>query len=169
MDVKKVDILEFFAIILCLLFVVVISLYHLSYNGYKGLSSDQWNVVWAIAENFLSLVMSILLSIFGSKTIRLMFFSLFIPYFIIKLIYQFSVFSQVYIVSRELWEYIWSFVCVFVLGIGLFYCSNIVVRSIRNVGEKIRKFFRVRMGRQIIYSCIDNTNSSSNSEINNDN
>jgi len=139
-DVKKVDILEFLVVILSLLFIFVISAYHLSYNGFEGLTTKQWNVIWAIAENSISLLMASLVSIYsGVGTIRLLFKWIFIPYFIIKLIYHYSAFGQIYIISEKWWENIWSFICTFLLTIGVGYCLNLIMRN-RKYVAKIFKF-----------------------------
>jgi hypothetical protein len=138
MDYKKIDVIELSAVVLSLLFAIVISLYHMSFNGFEGLSSDQWATVWAIAENSLSLLMVALISIFAGKGIlRTMFSWVFIPYFITKLIYHYSIFSQTYMLSPKTWENIWSFTCVFLLGTGLFYCLN----SIRKIRKNVAKIF----------------------------
>jgi hypothetical protein len=140
MDNNKVDVLEISAITLSLLFILVISQYHISYEGFRGLTENQWNRVWVIAENSLNLTMSTLITILaGSGLIRLMFKYIFIPYFIVKLIYQCSMFFQIYIVSKEWWESIWSFICVSLLTIGVFYCLRLIRKYRKNVA-KIFKF-----------------------------
>jgi hypothetical protein len=137
---KKIDVIEISAVTLSLLFTIFISLYHISYNGFEGLSSNQWNIIWAIAENSFSLLSSGLIIIYaGSGIIRTMFKWIFIPYFITKLIYHFSLFSQIYILPKNVWENIWSFICVFLLGIGLFQCLKLIRRYRKNVA-KIFKF-----------------------------
>jgi hypothetical protein len=138
MAYNKIDVIEISAVVLSLIFAIVISMYHMSFNGFEGLSSSQWDTVWAIAENSLSLVMATLVSIFAGKgIIRTMFNWVFIPYFIIKLIYHYSIFSQVYILPKQSWENIWSFICVFLLGTGLFYCIN----SIKKIKKNAFKIF----------------------------
>lgn len=136
MDYKKIDVVEFSAVVLSLLFAIIISLYHMSFNGFEGLTSEQWNTVWAIAENSLSLVMAALISIFAGKgIIRTMFSWIFIPYFITKLIYHYSVFTQTYLLPSKTWEDIWSFICVFLLSTGMFYCINSIRKSRKNVAK----------------------------------
>ena len=136
----KIDVLECSAVVLLLLFAIVIGQYHISYEGFKGLTEIEWNRVWAIAENSLTLILSILVSILaGSGVLRLMFNYIFIPYFIVKLIYHYSAFFQVYIISKEWWENLWSWICWILLSIGLVYCLMLIKKIKKNVA-KVFKF-----------------------------
>lgn len=117
--VKKIDMIEAIVTAICLLFAVAISLYHVSKDGKFGLSQEQWRVVWAISENGLLLTMSFVIGIFGPGILRNIFRFVFAPYFLIKLIYHFSCFSGIYIISGENWKLIWSSVCVLVIVVSL--------------------------------------------------
>jgi len=111
--------LEAISVVLCLLFAIAISLYHVSYNGYLGLSDKVWGSVWAISENGLALVMSFIVIMFSHGTIRLLFTWLFLPYFTLKLIYHFSCLSGIYLFSPQTWEYIWGIILVLLIGLSL--------------------------------------------------
>lgn len=142
MDNYKADALEIPVVVLLLLFIIVISLYHISYDGFEGLTSAEWNIVWAIAENSLTLIMSFLIRVFaGSGILRLMFSWIFIPYFIIKLFYHFTVFAEIHTLSKESWENIWSWICWVLLGSGLLYGLALIKKYKKNVA----KIFKVKM------------------------
>jgi len=117
----KFEKLEMILILLCFIFAIIISLFHLSFAGFLGLSKERWNVVWAFSENGLGLVMSILLWFFSYGAIKKLFLYLFIPYFLVKLIYHFSCYANIYLWSKEKWDITWSFVCVICILFGLFY------------------------------------------------
>jgi len=142
MGYRKVNVLEVSAVVLLLIFTIIISLYHISYDGFKGLTEKEWDLVWAIAENSLTLIISTLVSIFaGYGVLRLMFNYIFIPYFIIKLFYHFTVFAGIHTFSIEYWENIWSWICVGLLGSGLYYC----LMSIKKVRKNVAKIFKFKV------------------------
>ena len=117
---KKIDMIEIITVVTCLLFAIAISLYHISYPGYLGLSEKAWSIVWVFAENGLSLAMSVIIAISFFGIIKKMFTWLFIPYFSLKLIYHFTVYSGVYMISPKAWENIWSAVLVLLFISGLY-------------------------------------------------
>jgi hypothetical protein len=121
----KVDWFEIGVISLCLLFVTAISLYHISYNGYLGISENGWSTIWAVAENGFSLFLCVLVANAIQGTIRKLFNWIFVPYFALKLIYHVSCYSGIYLLSKEIWEFIWSFVLVFMIIGSLLYCFNL--------------------------------------------
>jgi hypothetical protein len=123
---KKIDMIELVSVVICLFFAIVISLYHVSYSGYLGLTESQWSIVWAISENGLGMTMSILISLFTIGILKLMFRWVFVPYFASKLIYYFSCYSGVYLLSKRTWGDIWSFVLVFLVAGGLGYCLFLI-------------------------------------------
>lgn len=106
-----------------MLFAVVISLFHLSDEDgiYLGLPYKSWKVIWAIAENGLLLSLFLALSFYTVNPIRTICRYVFIPYVLVKLVYQFSTFSRKFIVSEQKWEDIWSVICVFVILGSLFF------------------------------------------------
>lgn len=120
--------IETIAIVFSLLFMIAISLYHVSYKGFLGLSQIFWESVWAVSNNGILLMMSFLVMLYSWGVIRLLMTWVFIPYFLVKLIYQFSVYSEIYFVSPELWEYIWSGMLVFIFITSLV----ITLTKIRN-------------------------------------
>ena len=126
---KKIDFIELIAVVSCLIFAAVISLYHLSYDGYCGLSETQWGTVWAISENGFSLVLCVFLSILSYGIMKILFKWVFIPYFILKLIYHFSCYSGIILLKKETWSVIWSVMLVILLAFGLFYCVSLIRKS----------------------------------------
>jgi len=110
---------ETIAVVICLLFAIAISLYHVSYEGYLGLSDKFWGSLWAISENGLSLTLCFLVAIYSYGILQKLFTWLFIPYFSIKLVYHFSCYSKIYLVSSDVWRYVWSIVLIFIILIGL--------------------------------------------------
>jgi hypothetical protein len=119
---------ETIAVVFSLLFMIAISLYHVSCDGFLGLSNLFWESLWAMSNNGLMLTMSFLIMLYSWGVLRLLIIWVFIPYFTIKLIYQFSVYSEVYLISPKAWEGVWSFTLVFVIIAALF----ITLTKIRN-------------------------------------
>jgi hypothetical protein len=117
---KKIDMIEFIAIVICLIFAIAITLYHVSYSGYLGLSEKAWSLVWALSENGLSLTMCVIIGVYFSGTIGKLFRWLFIPYFSLKLIYHISCYSGIYLLSKGMWSNLWSAVLVLIFIVGLF-------------------------------------------------
>ena len=74
----KFEKFEVLLIALCLLFTLVISNYHLSWNGYLGLSQERWDTIWAIFENGFSLLLCLIIIIFSYGAIRKLFKFIFI-------------------------------------------------------------------------------------------
>lgn len=111
--------IETIAIVFSLLFMIAISLYHVSYDGFLGLSNLFWESVWAISNNGILLMMAFLVMLYSWGIIRLLMAWVFMPYFFVKLIYQFSVYSEIYFVSPTAWEYVWSGVFVLTIIVTL--------------------------------------------------
>jgi hypothetical protein len=129
----RLDWFEIAIISICLLFVTAISLYHISYPGYLKLTEAQWATVWAVAENGFCLTLCFLVSQLTGGGLKLLFKWLLIPYFVLKLVYYFSCYSGVHLFTVQLWEYIWSFVLVFMIIGGLIICLNLTRK--RNVDQ----------------------------------
>lgn len=127
--VKRIDFIELISVALCLIFVLLLSLFHISSEGYLGLTEDQWEVIWAISENSLSLISCILITIYTYGAIKKLFAFLFIPYFIVKLIYHISCFAKIYLFSKEVWQTIWSLICVLIIVIGLSYFMVTIINK----------------------------------------
>jgi hypothetical protein len=117
-------------VIICLLFAIVISFYHLSYDGYLGLNDSQWGSIWAIAENGFSLTICILISLLSKGILKSIFKYLFIPYFIIKLVYHFSCYSGIYLFSKNYWEWIWSIICIVCFIVSILIIKNHVAKKL---------------------------------------
>jgi hypothetical protein len=120
--VRKIKNIELIAIVSCLIFAVAISLYHLSYGGYLGLSLNAWYLIWALAENGFSLSLCAIIGSLTTGLLQFIFRWLFVPYFAIKLLYHISVYGQVYIISGSAWNWLWSFELVILILVGLFCC-----------------------------------------------
>jgi len=58
---RKVDLIETLIVIVCSIFIVTLSLYHMSFNGYLGLSEKTWGLIWSLSENGLMLTLSFIL------------------------------------------------------------------------------------------------------------
>jgi hypothetical protein len=127
---RKVDTIELIAVVVCLLFAIAISLYHLSYEGYLGLSESSWGTVWAISENgfSLSLVTMIGIGVYLSEVIRKIFKFVFIPYFILKLIYHYSCYSGKILLPEDSWRNVWSVALVWLLA-GTFLICLLSIRK----------------------------------------
>ena len=127
--VKKIDWFEIITVSACLLFAVAISLYHLSYEGYLGLTESQWGTVWAISENGIAITFCIILGITSYGILKVLMRYLFVPYFALKLIYHFSCFSGVVLLAQGTWELIWSSILVLLLIVCLVYCLILIRRK----------------------------------------
>jgi hypothetical protein len=122
---KKINLIDWSEIIMvsvCLIFAVIMSLYHISYNNYLGISERTWNVVWAVAQDGFSVALCIIISLLSVDIMKIVFRWVFIPYFLIKLIYDFSCFSGNYFLSKSTWVDIWSIVIVVIIMIGAVFC-----------------------------------------------
>lgn len=125
---KKIDWVEFGFVLGGLIFAIAICYYHISFDGYLNLSNEVWGSIWAISENGLSLLMSLALVIFAYGALK-KFFGILLIYFSVKLIYHFSCYSKIYICSKEIWEQIWSYLCVGLFVIGLLYFIYIIQKN----------------------------------------
>lgn len=121
--------IEIVPVALCLIFAIVISLYHLSFDGYLGLSRESWNMVWSITENCFALTLCFLIGIYFSGALKILFRFVFIPYFIIKLAYHFSCLSGVYILPSNVWEVLWSITLVILFIVTLVYCWILIYKK----------------------------------------
>jgi hypothetical protein len=83
-------------------------LFHISFDGYLGISQATWETIWAISINGFTLIIVILIANLTSDSLSSFFNQILIPYFVLKLVYDFSVFSSIYLISPERWENIWS-------------------------------------------------------------
>lgn len=114
---KGTNIVDVIVVMACSLFAIAISAYHLSFNGYLGLGTKQWEIVYILSENSFSLLMCFVIIIGFSGIIRKVFY-IFVGYFIVKLIYHFSCYSGIYLFSPKTWDDIWSVILVFFIIIG---------------------------------------------------
>jgi hypothetical protein len=119
---KKIEWTEIIMVSVCLLFAVIMSLYHISYGGYLGISERTWNVIWAIAQDSFSVALCLIISLLSVDMMRLVFRWVFIPYFLLKFIYDFSCFSGNYFLEKSTWVDIWSVVVVVIILIGAIFC-----------------------------------------------
>jgi hypothetical protein len=126
---KKLDLIELIVVVICLLFTIAISFYHVAQDGDMGLTQAQWRIVWAISENGLSLVMSFLISLLTVGIVKIMFKWLFVPYFVLKLIYHISCYSGIYLLSRRSWEFVWSFIIVYFIVFAVGYCLFLIKKK----------------------------------------
>lgn len=110
-----------------MLFAIAISLYHVSFEGYLGLSDKAWGSVWAISENGFSLMLCWMISMYSIGLIKNIFRWVFMPYFALKLIYHFSCFSGIYLLAKESWRDIWSVMCVCLLIVSIVYCLILIL------------------------------------------
>jgi hypothetical protein len=123
---KETDWFEKITIALCLIFSIAITLYHISYEGYKGLTEAQWGSIWAISENGLSLILCAIISILSYGMLKVTMRYLFLPYFFLKLIYHFSCYSGLVLISPEAWNRVWSVVLICQIIVSLFYCLILI-------------------------------------------
>lgn len=118
---KRVNLIEIVPVAMCLLFAIAISLYHVSFEGYLGLSEKSWGAVWAIAENGFSLLLCSIVILNTSGVMKVIFKWVFVPYFVMKLVYHISCYSGLHLFSVDIWEIVWSSVLVILLIASLIY------------------------------------------------
>ena len=107
---KNLDLFEILVKVICLCFVLSMSLFHISYDGYLGMTQKTWNIIWAISIDGFTLTLIIIIANLTSDSLSSFFNQILIPYFVLKLVYDFSVFSSIYLISPERWEIIWSWI-----------------------------------------------------------
>jgi hypothetical protein len=126
---KRIEWIEFAILVICLLFIIVISLYHISYDGYLQILGKTWDVIWAVSNDGLMMTMSLIISLLSIGLVKKIFRWVFVPYFILKLVYDISCFSGVVFFEKAIWEDIWSYVLVISLTIFLFLCTIQIQRK----------------------------------------
>ncbi len=126
---KRVDLIEAISVVICLSFAIMISLYHISYDGYMGLTERAWGAVWAVAENGFAMFVCFIVSIYSWGIMQKIFRYVMIPYFVLKLIYHFSCYSGIYLLSAKKWEYLWSYLAVALLIITIGYCFYLIKKK----------------------------------------
>ena len=128
--------INYILVILCMAFVIVISQYHISFEGYRNLTQEQWHGIWAISENTLALIMCVIIVLNTTEIIKHLFGWFFIPYFIVKLIYQFSCLLGIYIFDPSIWQTIWvkftDIVSLGLIGLIIICFSYLMLKNHRN-------------------------------------
>ena len=123
---KKVNMIELIQTVILLLFLIVISIYHISYDNYLGISEKNWSVIWAVAENGLLLTLVIIVNSLITGVVKIVCKWVLIPYFILKLVYHISCYSGFYLVSPRFWEIVWTLALIELIVIGLIYCVYLI-------------------------------------------
>jgi hypothetical protein len=123
--------LEIVIVTLCIVSSILLSFYHMSYDGYLGISGKTWDILWAISENALALISSIIIFLFTYGAIKKLFL-FFIPYFIVRLIYHISCYSGIYLFSRKKWELIWGGICAIIILLGLIYFTSAIRKHVNH-------------------------------------
>lgn len=113
---RQKDKIGLIALIACLVFAVVISLYHV-----RGNDSKLWSLLWVSSENSLMLTMSLYIAYLSDGFLKIFFRWVFPPYFVIKLVYHFCCYVGFYLMSPEMWSVLWSGIAVAGLLAGLVY------------------------------------------------
>jgi hypothetical protein len=126
---KKINWLEIIAVVPCALFLIMISLYHVSFYGHMGFPRETWKNVWAISENGLLLSLCTTIIIFSYGPVRRFFTIVLVPYFSLKILYHISCYFNIYLWSPAKWENVWSYALVFLLIATLIYCLILIRRK----------------------------------------
>ncbi len=126
---KSFDWAEITPIAICMFFLAILSLYHISYEGYLGLSVKAWGFVWAVSENGLAITMTILLSILTVGIPKIFFRWVLVPYFILRLVYHITCYSGLYMWSEAIWANVWSIVLIIFILLALVYCIYLIKRK----------------------------------------
>lgn len=113
---KRQKVIELIVVALCLAFAVIISLYH------KSDREGSWSLIWAFSEDGLMLIMSLYIGYLTVGVTRMLFGLILPVYFATKLLYHFSCFAGVYVISPDAWQYVWSILLISILLSGIIYC-----------------------------------------------
>ena len=125
---KKENVIEILQVISILFFFILLCLYHISFNeqepvrDYLGISENNWNVIWAVSENGLLLSLAFVIISTNLGFLRRVCLRIVIPYIVVQMAYQLSCYSGIYLFSEKIWEDIWSFMLVGVIGVGIISC-----------------------------------------------
>ena len=65
-----------------------------------------WAVIWSVAVNLLSLSFVIYIITKEEGFLRYFWGLTFIPYFVVKMIYEISAYGQIYIIPADYWKWI---------------------------------------------------------------
>jgi len=113
--------LEIIAICLTLLSSMALSFYHISKDGFLGLTAIGWAVVWSVAVNILSISFVLYIITKESGLMRKFWGATFLPYFFVKLVYDISAYGHIYILPLQWWNRINIFMIDLTLAGLLFY------------------------------------------------
>lgn len=128
---RSFDLLEFTLITIPMVFLTILSLYHLSHEGYLGLSEKMWGLIWAISENGLAITMSIIISILAYGIIKIFFRWVLVPYFLLRLLYHITCYTGWFMWSEAKWANVWSIVLIIFILLALVYCIYLI--KLKNV------------------------------------
>jgi hypothetical protein len=123
------DKIELIAIVTCLLCAVAMCFYNLSSDGFLGLSTKKWNLIWAISENVFPIFLCIGLSFYFEGVIQFLLRWLFVLYFAIRLIYHISCYCNIYMFSPKAWNIIWGIELVLLILSGLFVSIILMIKE----------------------------------------
>ena len=123
---RKTNMIELIQVASLLLFVIMISIYHISYDGYLGISESNWAVVWSVGENGLLLTLAVIVSYIASGALKLICRWILIPYFVLKFVYHISCFSGKFLLPVKTWNEIWSYIFVGLVITTFITCLHLI-------------------------------------------
>jgi hypothetical protein len=113
--------LENIAIVLALLSSIALSLYHISEEGFLGLTAIGWAIVWSVAVNLLSISFVTYIIAKERGLLRWFWGVTFLPYFVVKMLYDLSAYSSLHEVATRYENYLSLLMIDFVLIGMVFY------------------------------------------------
>jgi hypothetical protein len=81
-------------------------LYNLSFDGYMGFSTIQWSLIWSFLECGIAIYLCLLplIKVKFTGLFKFMLCAVFIPHFLIQLLYHICTYGQVYVMTRKSWD-----------------------------------------------------------------
>jgi hypothetical protein len=116
---KSIDTTALILVAIGLFFLVALSMYNLSHEGYLRLSEKTWKGIWVFAENGILIFLCLLVSLLTYGTLKDIFRWVFIPYFIIRIAYYLSCYLGFVTFSNDAWSIILVAEIIVSLGIVL--------------------------------------------------
>jgi hypothetical protein len=121
--------IEFGSILSCLIFAIAISFFHLSSVGEDGPTPVKWSIIWTISENGLGMSISLLISLLTEGFVKFLFRWIFVPYFIIKLIYHISCYTGIILLPLVVWSWFWSIELIVFFAVMFILCMIYIIKE----------------------------------------
>jgi len=106
MNKIKKNMVENIALIMSGLFIVAVSLYHISFEGFMGLTKKAWYCIWDLSETGLLLAMCLIITSSCTGFVKMLFGWPVMFYLIFRTFYYLSCHSGIYVMTTNNWSLI---------------------------------------------------------------